>query len=87
VTVEVVGRLEEDQRLPAFRDWLHQDLQLAFRTPPPRLGQIELGFFMASDPNDPMKAILESVNFTRSWYQAPLQVEAAERARVDSLYR
>lgn len=86
-TVEVIGRLDEEQRLQAFREWLHRDLQLAYRTPPPKLDAIRLSLFMSSDPTDPMKALLDQVRFTRSWYQAPLQVEAAERARAESLYR
>ena len=86
-TVEVLGHVDgKDEQLQAFRDWFQKDLQLAFRTPPPKLGRIELSITM-SNPTDPMKAIRDSVLFTRSWYQAPLQVEALERARVDALYK
>ncbi len=86
-TVEVLGRLDDkEERLQAFREWLHQDLQVAFRSPPPTLEAIQLRIFM-SNPTDPMKTIRDQVLFTRGWYQAPLQVEAQERARVESLYR
>ena len=86
-TVEVLGRVDgKEEQLQAFRDWFHKDLQLAFQNPPPILGRMELGIFMAN-PTDPMKAIRDQVLFTRGWYQAPLQVEALERARVESLYK
>jgi len=86
-TVEVLGRVDEkEEHLQAFRDWFHKDLQLAFQAPPPLLGNIELSLIMAN-PTDPMKAIRDQVLFTRGWYQAPLQAEALERARVEALYR
>lgn len=86
-TVEVLGRVDDkEERLQSFRDWFRKDLQLAFQAPPPELGRIELGILMAN-PTDPIKAIRDSVLFTRGWYQAPLQVEALERARVDALYK
>lgn len=86
-TVEVIGRVEgEEEQLQAFRDWFRKDLQLAFLAPPPRLGRVELGIFMAN-PTDPIKAVRDSVLFTRGWYQAPLQADAQERARVEALYK
>jgi hypothetical protein len=86
-TVEVVGRVDDrEERLQTFQDWLHQDLAVAFQAPPPTLDAVQLCIFM-SNPTDPMKAIRDQVLFTRGWYQAPLQVEAQERARVDALYR
>ena len=85
-TVEVLGQTDDEERLLAFRDWLNRDLHLAFLAPPPKLGRIELGIVMAN-PADPTEAIRDSVLFTRGWYQAPLQVEAQERARVESLYK
>ncbi|MBS1785324.1 MAG: hypothetical protein JST24_07845 [Acidobacteria bacterium] len=84
--VVVLGQSEDSERLHAFQDWLHKDLQLAFQAPPPLLGKVDLAILMAN-PADPMKAMLDQVRFTRSWYQAPLQVEAQERARVDALYK
>ena len=75
VTVEILGRVDDEQRMVALRDWLHHDLQLAFRTPPPLLGQVELNIFMAN-PTDPLKALRDSVLFTRGWYEAPQQLEA-----------
>lgn len=84
--VLVLGQSDEHERTLALQDWLHKDLRLAFQSPPPVLGKVELTIFM-SNPTDPMKAILDQVHFTRSWYQAPLQGEAQERARVDALYR
>ncbi len=84
--VVVLGQSEDTERLLAFQDWLHKDLQLAFQAPPPRLGMIELSLLM-SNPTDPMKAIRDQVLFTRGWYQAPQQVQALDQARVDSLYK
>lgn len=86
-TVEVVGRVDDrEERLQTFQNWLHQDLEVAFQSPPPTLDAIQLSIFM-SNPTDPMKAIRDQVLFTRGWYQAPLQVEAQERARVDARYK
>ena len=86
-TVEVLGGVDEkEEQLQAFRDWFHKDLQLSFQAPPPLLGKVELSIILAN-PTDPMTAIRDQVLFTRGWYQAPLQVEALERARVDALYK
>ena len=86
-TVEVVGSVDDkEERLQAFRDWLHKDLELAFQAPPPKLGDIELNILMAH-PEDPARTIKDLVLATRSWYQVPLQMDALERARVDALYR
>lgn len=86
-TVEVRGYLDEqDERFQTFKADFNKDLALAFRNPPPTLDAIHLRIFM-SNPTDPMKAILDEVLFTRGWYQAPLQVEALERARVEALYK
>jgi hypothetical protein len=86
-TVEVLGYVDDKaERLQAFRDWFHKDLQLAFKNPPPTLDAIQLSIGM-SNPTDPIKTIRDTVLFTRGWYQAPLQVEALEWARVDALYK
>lgn len=89
-TVEILGLVDDGQRLADFRAWFSKDLQLAFQAPPPRLGNIELNIFMAN-PTDPMKAILDQVRFTRGWYQAPMQIQADEdaaaRARAHAIYR
>lgn len=84
--VVVLGQSDHTERLLAFQDWLHKDLQLAFQTPPPILGKIDLSLFMA-DTTDPVKAIRDQVLFTRGWYQAPQQAQALDRARVDALYK
>lgn len=87
-TVEVLGRLDtQEEQLRAFRDWIHGDLQLAFLAPPPRLQALELNAFMMSDPSDPAAAIKSLALGTRAWYQAPMQAEALERARVLSRYK
>lgn len=87
-TVEVVGSLEDpDARLSSFREWLGKDLRAAFRAPPASLQAAELNAFMGADPGDPAKTIQALVLSTRGWYQAPLQREAEERARVEALYR
>ncbi|MBS1767535.1 MAG: hypothetical protein JST05_09070 [Acidobacteria bacterium] len=87
-TVEILGLVEDGPRVQDFRAWLSKDLSLAFQSPPPRLGSIELGILMAN-PTDPMKAILDQVRFTRGWYQAPMQVQAEEEAvaRAHAIYR
>ena len=86
-SVEVLGHIDaREERLQSFRDWVQKDLQLAFRNPPATLDAFQLSIFM-SNPTDPAKGIRDSVLFTRGWYQAPLQVEARERARVDALYK
>lgn len=85
-TVEVLGHLDDEEGSQAFRDWLQKDLRLAFQSPPPTLDAVQLSIVM-SNPADPMKAIRDQVLFTRGWYEAPLQVEAQERARVDARYK
>src|SRR5690348_14769447 len=75
-TVEVVGVMDEGQRLAAFQDWVRQDLDLAFRLPPPRLQAMELSAFMGGNPSDPASTLKTLVLGTRGWYQAPLQLEA-----------
>ena len=78
-TVEILGRVDDEQRMVALRDWLHRDLQLAFRAPPPTLDAFQLNILMAN-PADPVKAIRDSVLFTRGWYEAPQQMEAERDA-------
>lgn len=87
-TVEVLGHADEqDDRVQAFQDWIQKDLHLAFLNPPPSLQGLELNAFMMGDPSDPAATIKTLVLGTRAWYQAPMQVEARERARVDALYK
>jgi len=87
-TVEVLGRVDgKEEQLQAFRDWLHKDLQLALQSPPASLQAMELNAFMMGNPSDPAAILRTVVLDTRGWYQAPLQVEALERARVDALYK
>lgn len=87
-TVEVVGTLEDPEtRLRSFQAWVRRDLRSALRNPPASLQASELNLFMEADPGDPAKTIQTIVLSTRGWYQAPLQVEARERARVEALYR
>lgn len=78
-TVEILGHVDDAQRVIALRDWLHQELQLAFRAPPPLLGRVELNILMAN-PTDPLKALKDQVLFTRGWYEAPQQLEAERGA-------
>ncbi|HET8714752.1 MAG TPA: hypothetical protein VFM16_02935, partial [Holophagaceae bacterium] len=86
-TVEITAFLDRDQRLVAFQSWMLQDLRLALQHPPPTLGALQLGIFMDSDPRDPMKALMDDLKVTQAWYQAPQQVEAEARARVERLYK
>ena len=74
-TVEILGRVDDDQRLDEFRGWLRQGLQVSFQNPPPTLDSVQLIIFMAN-PADPVKAIRDQVLFTRGWCEAPQQLEA-----------
>lgn len=87
-TVEVHGFVDEtDERFQTFKADFNKDLVLAFRNPPPTLQGMELRAFMSGDSTDPAKTIKSIVLGVRGWYQAPLQIEARERARVEALYK
>ncbi len=79
--VLVLGQTEDRERVLAFQDWLRDDLRLAFQAPPPVLGKVDL-MIVLTNPTDPMKAILDQVRFTRSWYQAPVQLDALHAEAV-----